>query len=110
MLTNIKTPNLGVISVSKHVVSYFMEQIHLKDDTKAIEATLDALQSREIERLHFPSAIIQILVDNKEDPNGIEFWIHKESSTIFTVFPNDKKKHVDMAMKTRMDDFIFENE
>mgnify|MGYP005998572895 FL=1 len=107
MLTHIKTLNLGVVSISKHVV-YHYKELNDFDDTKAIETTLVALQSKELERVHLPFAVNKILIESNDDPNGLQFWIHKPSSTIFTVLPKSNGKHVDMAMEANMDDFIFD--
>lgn len=107
MLSDITTPNLGKIKISNYVISYFKEQLGVDDDTKAIEATLFALQSREIERLQVPTAIAQVMMKNRNDPNDLEFWVHQASSTIFLIKPTENVKMVSMALKGNMANFVF---
>lgn len=102
MLTNIATPNLGKINISKYVVYYFKEQINTVDDCKGIEAALLSLQSKEIEKLDLPLKTNYI---DKQD--SLEFWVHQESSTVFLITINENEKVVSMALKANIDEFIF---
>jgi hypothetical protein len=43
------------------------------------------------------------------DPNALEFWLHKDSSTVFMVKPQEDASLVVMAMKQSMSGFQFDN-
>ena len=38
---------------------------------------------------------------------GLEFWVHRSSSLVFTVLPKDGYRLVSMVLKTDMSDFVF---
>lgn len=107
MFTNIRTRKLGLISLSKYVVYHYKQQNDL-DDKKSLELAVEVLQSDELERLHMPLSVNQALIEGNDDPYALEFWIHKTTSTIFTVITQSNGKHVEMAMKANIDDFIFD--
>jgi len=44
-----------------------------------------------------------------DDPNALEFWVHKDSSTVFMVKPKEDAKLVEMAMVQSMAGFQFDN-
>jgi|GEM_PF-5525470 hypothetical protein len=44
-----------------------------------------------------------------DDPDAVEFWVHRDSSTVFLVKLRDNFRVVEMAMKTSMAGFKFEN-
>ena len=45
---------------------------------------------------------------NADDPAALEFWVHRDSSTIFLVIPKENTKQVDMAIKQNMANFSFD--
>ena len=92
----IQTPNLGPVSFQKHVKSYFMIELAFGDIASATEQVIGILQSQEIERLVTPITLL-----------GLEFWIHKSSSLVFTVLLEDGYKVVSMVVKADMSNFIF---
>jgi hypothetical protein len=99
MQSLIETPNLGPISISKHVIGYFTKQ-STDGGTKA--ATHDAiriLQSAEIDQLVTPAP-----------SPGLEFWVHRSSSLVFTALPKDGYRLVSMVIKRDMSDFVFDDE
>ena len=63
------------------------------------------LKDPEIERLEIPAAVAEMMAD----PNVLEFWLHRDSSTVFMVKPQENARLVEMAMKQRMTGFQFEN-
>ena len=44
-----------------------------------------------------------------DDPDALEFWVHRDSSTAFLIKPKDSYKLVEMAMKQSMAGFQFDN-
>jgi hypothetical protein len=94
----IQTPNLGPVSFSKHVISYFMNELAFGDIASATNQVIGILQSQEIERLVTPITL-----------SGLEFWVHKPSSLVFTAQPKDDFILVSLVLKRDMSDFIFDN-
>ena len=94
----IQTPNLGPVSFSKHLISYFMNELACGDLASATNQLIDILQSQEIERVATPISL-----------SGLEFWVHKPRSLVFTVQPKGDFKLVSLVLKRDMSDFIFDN-
>ena len=64
-----------------------------------------SLKDPEIERLEIPATVAEMLTD----PNALEFWLHKNSSTVFMVKPVENARLVEMAMKQSMSGFQFDS-
>jgi len=43
------------------------------------------------------------------DPNVLEFWLHRDSSTVFMVKPQENARLVEMVMNQSMAGFQFDN-
>jgi hypothetical protein len=99
MQSLIETPNLGPISVSKLVINYFTKQSADGDITTSTEEAIEILQSSEIDQLITPIA-----------SPGLEFWVHRSSSLVFTALPKDGYRLVSMVLKRDMSDFVFDTE
>ena len=99
MQSLIETPNLGPISISKLVINYFTKQSADGDITAATEEAIEILQSSEIDQLVPPIA-----------SPGLEFWVHRSSSLVFTALPKDGYRLVSMVIKTNMSNFVFDTE
>ena len=99
MQSLIETPNLGPVSISKLVINYFTKQSSDSDITAATEEAIETLQSSEIDQLVTPIA-----------SPGLEFWVHRSSSLVFTALPKDGYRLVSMVIKTDMSDFVFDTE
>jgi len=95
----VETPNLGPISISKLVISYFMKQCIDGDITSATDEAIEILQSAEIDQLITPVP-----------SPGLEFWVHQSSSLVFTALPKDGYRLVSMVIKRDMSDFVIDNE
>lgn len=108
MLKIAETPKLGPVTVSEHVVKHFSKLCD-GDMDKAIIDAKKLLQSPSIERLEVPEEITSLMVTTGDDPTCLEFWVHRESSTMLLVTPQDNYKFVEMAMKQDMSDIKFEN-
>jgi hypothetical protein len=67
------------------------------------------LKSADIARLEVPAAIAALMTSESDDPSSLEFWAHRDSSTVFLVKPRENCRFVEMAMKTSMAGFEFEN-
>ena len=67
------------------------------------------LKSADVERLEVPAAIAALMASRCDDPNSLEFWVDRDSSTVFLVKPRETCRFVEMAMKTSMAGFVFEN-
>jgi len=104
MLPIIDTPNLGPVSVSRYVVKHFSKLCN-SDMDEALVKTEKILKDPEIERLEIPATVANLMTD----PNALEFWLHKDSSTVFMVKPKEKFRLVEMAMKQSMFGFKFDN-
>ncbi len=99
MQSLIETPNLGPISISKHVIGYFTKQSTDGDTTDANNEAIEILQSNEIDQLVTPIP-----------SPGLEFWVHRSSSLVFTALPKDEYRLVSMVTKRDMSDFVFDTE
>lgn len=95
----IETPNLGPTAVSKLVINYFIKQQAHGDITSATNKVTEILQSEEIDQLVTPIP-----------SPGLEFWVHRSSSLVFTALPKDGYRLVSMVIKRDMSDFVFDNE
>ena len=95
----IQTPNLGPVSISKHVVRYFIKEQADGDETTATNNAIRILQSAEIDQLVIPVP-----------SPGLEFWVHRSSSLVFTALPKDGYRLVSMVTKRDMSDFVFDTE
>lgn len=95
----IETPNLGPIAVSKLVINYFIKQQAHGDITSATHDAIQILQSAEIDQLVTPVP-----------SPGLEFWVHRSSSLVFTALPKDGYRLVSMVIKTDISDFVFDTE
>ncbi|NRP16720.1 hypothetical protein [Marinobacterium sp. xm-a-152] len=99
MQTLIETPNLGSVTISKMVINFFIKQ---RDDGDVLAATnevTEILQSQEIDQLVTPIP-----------SPGLEFWVHRSSSLVFTALPKDGYRLVSMVLKGDMSDFVFDTE
>lgn len=99
MQSLIETPNLGLVSISKHVVRYFIKEQADSNETTATNEAINILQSLEIDQLITPIP-----------SPGLEFWVHQSSSLVFTALPKDGYKLVSMVIKRDMSDFVFDKE
>ena len=99
MQSLIETPNLGPISISKNVIGYFTKQSTDDGITAAAHEAIKILQSNEIDQLVTPIP-----------SPGLEFWIHRSSSLVFTALPKEGYRLVSMVLKTDMSDFVFDTE
>lgn len=99
MQSVIETPNLGPISISKLVIRYFTKQSTDGDKATATNEAIGILQSPEIDQLVTPVP-----------SPGLEFWVHRSSSLVFTALPKDGYRLVSMVIKRDMSDFVFDNE
>ena len=95
----IQTQNLGPVSISKHVIRYFIKEQADSNETTATNEAIEILQS----------AVIDQLVTPIPSP-GLEFWVHRSSSLVFTALPKDGYRLVSMVIKTDMSDFVFDKE
>jgi len=99
MQITIQTPNLGRVSISKHVIWYFAKEQTDGDETIATDDAIRILQSAEIDQLVTPVP-----------SPGLEFWVHRSSSLVFTALPKDGYRLVSMVIKRDMSDFVFNME
>lgn len=97
----IDTPNLGPVTLSKHVVKHFRRLCDGDMDKASIMAE-ETLKSSDMERLEVPTAIASLMVSKGDNPDALEFWMHLDSSTMFLVKPKENYKLVEMAMKKDM--------
>lgn len=104
MQATIDTPNLGPVKISQHVVKYFNKFCN-DDMNEALAKTAEILKDAEIERLEVPATVANLMTD----PNALEFWVHRNSSTMFLVRPKESYTLVEMAMKQSMAGFQFDN-
>lgn len=95
----IQTQNLGPVSISKHVIRYFAKEQADGDETRATHEAIQILQSAEIDQLVTPIP-----------SPGLEFWVHRSSSLVFTALPKDGYRLVSMVVKTDMSGFVFNEE
>jgi len=47
------------------------------------------IKSADIERLNVPVAIAALMASKVDDPSALEFWVHRDSSTVFLVKPRE---------------------
>lgn len=99
MQSVIETPNLGPVSISKHVIRYFNKELGNGDETSATNEAIGILQSKEIDQLVTPIP-----------SPGLEFWVHQSSSLVFTALPKDGYRLVSMVLKRDMSEFVFDTE
>lgn len=99
MQSLIETPNLGPVSISKYVIRYFIKEQADGDEATATNDAIRFLQSAEIDHLVTPIP-----------SPGLEFWVHRSSSLVFTALPKDGYKQVSMVIKTDLSDFVFNDE
>lgn len=95
----IDTPNLGRVLVSEHVFNYIYGLKEHWDQSIARNEVIDVLKSTEIEKLVTPVA-----------SPGLEFWVHRSSSLVFTALPKEGVRQVSMVLKRDMSDFVFDTE
>ena len=108
MQSIIETPNLGPVAVSRRVTKHFSKFCD-EDSAQGTSMVEDVLRSTDIERIEVPAAIAALIASKIDDPNALEFWVHRESSTVFLVKARENCRYVEMAMKTSMAVFEFEN-
>jgi len=99
MQTLVETPNLGPVTISKHVINFFIKQREDDDISAATNEATEILQSHEIDQLVTPIP-----------SPGLEFWVHRSSSLVFTALPKDGYRLVSMVLKSDMSDFVFDTE
>ena len=104
MQSTVATPNLGRVTISKNVVKHFSKLCN-GDMDEALAKTEEILKDPEIERLEIPATVAEMMTD----PNTLEFWLHKDSSTVFMVKPLENARLVEMAMKQSMSGFQFDS-
>ena len=104
MQSIIETPNLGPVTISQHILKHFSRLCdgHI---VEALAMATEILKDPEIERLEVPANVAEMMAD----PNALEFWLHKDSSTVFMVKPQENASLVEMAMKQSMSGFQFDN-
>lgn len=95
----IQTQNLGPVSISKHVIRYFAHEQADGNETIATNEAIHVLQSSEIDQLVTPIP-----------SPGLEFWVHRSSSLVFTALPKEGYRLVSMVIKTDMSDLVFDTE
>lgn len=98
MQSIIQTKNIGPVSISNHVIKYFLEHFSDEDITDATKKIIEILQSSEIEQLSIPM-----------HSSDFEFWVHRSTSMVFTALPKKDYKLISMALKRDMSDFVFDN-
>jgi hypothetical protein len=103
-----ETQKLGPITISKYVIQHFNDVCD-GDLEKAFNIALDILKSSEIERLEIPFLVARTMTSNGDDPNALEFWVHKDTSTMFLINPENNFKKVSMATKQDMTGIQFVN-
>lgn len=108
MLPITETPNLGPVTISQHVVKYFSKFCDGDMEEASIMAE-EVLKSSDIERLVVPVPIASLMVSKCDNPDALEFWVHRDSSTMFLVKPRENYKLVEMAMKQDLAGFQFDN-
>ena len=108
MQPTIETANLGMVSISEHVIKH-LSRLCDNDSREGAFMAEGILKSADIERLEVPAAIAALMASKIDDPNTLEFWVHRDSSTVFLVKPRENYRVVEMAMKTSMAGFVFEN-
>lgn len=108
MQSTIDTPNLGPVTISQHVVKHFRKLCDGDIDKASIMAE-ELLKSADIERLEVPAAIASLMVSKGDNPDALEFWGHRDSSTMFLVKPKENYKLVEMAMKQDISGIKFDN-
>ena len=99
MQTLIETPNLGPVTISKLVINFFTKKRDDGDISAATNEVNEILQSKEIDQLVTPIP-----------SPGLEFWVHRSSSLVFTALPKDGYRLVSMVTKRDMSDFVFDTE
>ena len=104
----IETANLGTVSISKDVIKHF-SRLCDDDFDEAIGIAEGILRSADIERIEVPAAIAALMAVKIDDSNDLEFWVHRDSSTVFLVKPRENYRVVEMAIKTSMVGFEFGN-
>ena len=107
MLPVIETPNLGPVTVSQHVVKHFSKLCNGDMDEALVHVT-EILKSPDMERMEVPAMIASLMASKGDDPNALEFWLHRGSETVFMVKPKEKFRLVEMAMKQSIG-FKFDN-
>ena len=103
-----KTQKLGPITISKYVIQNFNDFCD-GDLEKAFNMALNILKSSEIERIEIPFLVAITMTSNGDDPNALEFWVHKDTSTMFLIKPENNFKKVSMATKQDMTGIQFVN-
>lgn len=99
---------MRAVLIFKHVIKHF-SRLCDDDFDEGIGAAEDILKSADMERLEVPAAIVALMASKIDDPNTLEFWVHRDSSMVFLVKPRENYRVVEMAMKTSMAGFVFEN-
>lgn len=103
----IETPNLGPVTISEHVVKHFSKLCD-GDMYKALAHVTEIIKDSYIERLEVP-APISSMMSKGDNPGALEFWVHRDSSTMFLVKPKENYKLVEMAMEQDMCGIKFDN-
>ena len=103
-----ETQKLGPIKISKYVIQHFTD-ICDGNLVKAFDMAINILKSSEIEHIEIPSLIARTMTSNGDDPNALEFWVHKDTSTMFVINPENNFKKVSMAKRQDMTGIQFVN-
>lgn len=106
MRTLIDTPNLGPVKNSQVAIKSYCKHCDYDDLVKAKEDLVRIVQSQEIERLEIPASVGSQMSSQGDDPSAIEFWVHFDSSMVFTVIPKDGYKLVSLGIKQDMGGFL----
>ena len=93
----IQTQNLGSVLISKHVIRYFIKAQADGDEAIAIKKAIEILQSQEIDKLVTPIP-----------SQGLEFWVHRSSSLVFTALLKDGYKLISVIAKHDMSGIVFD--
>lgn len=96
-----ETQKLGPIKISKYVIQYFND-ICDGNLVKAFDMAINILKSSEIEHIEIPSLVAKTMTLNGDDPNALELWVHKDTSTIFLINPGNNFKKVSIAKRQDM--------
>jgi hypothetical protein len=109
-LSTIETLKLGSVNISQHVIEYFRKHKGEDNVTSSIKEVVNILQSPDIEKLEVPAVIRFSMPLNVDNHNELEFWIHKNSSTIFLVNNKGDNRLVSLALKQSENGIIFDND
>jgi len=99
----VKRLNISSVTILQHAVKH-LSKLCDGDMDKALALVTDILKGYDIERLKVPATVGELMSDS----NALQFWIHKDSSTVFMVKPKEDARLVGMAMKQSMSGFQFD--